>query len=380
MWCATWFDGKSRQTRRESLGTADLREAEIGLADFVARKAKVRDLSPDDVSIAEVLLRYWHGHAHKIASHEQAKFAMALWTDFWKDTPVSDLTPDRQEAFIEWLKGRGYKNSYVSRVLSVGRAALNRGYKRQELTKVPYILDELDRSDQEDKVRLTSDQMRRLLTTARDRWPHIFLFCVISLNTLHRPGAVLELRPRQVDLELRRIDFNIPGRKRTKKRRTTVPITDTLLPFLTSERDEPFVNWKGSEIRSVKSTFRRLVTAAGLPKEITPYCLRHTMAAELRRRGVPMWEVEGLLAHKVAGVTETYAKFAPDYLSQGSRAIDAYFEDLGLPFLKPTPDCVPAACYFDESEIDVDEEDLVIPEAWMVGVTGIEPVTPTMST
>ena len=35
-----------------------------------------------------------------------------------------------------------------------------------------------------------------------------------------------------------------------------------------------------------------------------------------------------MLGHKTAGITETYAKFAPDYLSQAARAVDDYFGDL----------------------------------------------------
>jgi site-specific recombinase XerD len=64
-----------------------------------------------------------------------------------------------------------------------------------------------------------------------------------------------------------------------------------------------------------------MVKEAGLPKEVTPYSLRHTMAAELRRCGVrvPAWEVQGLLGHKAVGVTEIYARFDPDYMATGSR-------------------------------------------------------------
>ncbi|WP_425483122.1 transposase [Chelativorans alearense] len=46
-------------------------------------------------------------------------------------------------------------------------------------------------------------------------------------------------------------------------------------------------------------------------------------------RGVPAWEVQGLLGHKAVGVTEVYAKFDPDYMATGSRAIDNYFAELG---------------------------------------------------
>ena len=395
MWHATWFDSSSRQTKRVSLGTADLREAQILLAEFVAKKARVQSSEPADTPLAEVLLRYWHGHVCKldsqgrlvrIASHDQAKHALALWNEFWGGATVAELRIDRQEAFVIWLKDRGYKNAYVSRVLSVGRAAINRAWKRQEIKSAPFIIDEPDRSDQKERYRLTLDEMRQLLTTAR-KWPHLHTFCMIAINTLARPDAVLDLSPRQVDLEMRRIELNPPGRKQTKKRRPVVPITETLLPYVKALDVERFVHWHGKPIASIKKVFATMVKEAGLPKEVTPYSLRHTMAAELRRRGVPAWEVQGLLGHKAAGTTEIYAKFDPDYMARGSQAIDDYFIELrsilerrGANSAKSNWICVPPALHPAEIRLPVDLKNFSTSSGWMVGVTGIEPVTPTMST
>jgi integrase len=379
MWYATWFDKRTRQTKRRSLGVEDIREAEVRLAEFVVRHSQPRNVEANEAALATVLLRYWHGHASKIASHVQARIALALWNEFWAEATISELSIARREEFARWLKDRGYKNAYVSRVLSVGRAAVNRAWKRQEITSAPFIIDEPDRSDEKAPYRLTRDEMRRLLATARE-WPHLFVFCMIALNTLARPDAVLDLSPFQVDLEDRWIDLNPRGRKQTKKYRPVVPITDTLLPFVTRRDVSRFVNWHGKPIKSIKKVFATMVRAAGLPSEITPYSLRHTMAAELRRRGVPMWEVEGLLGHKAGGITETYARFDPDYLSKGSRAIDAYFADLGLTRPESNANCVPLALHSAKSRLPANSDLSRYSEGWMVGATGIEPVTPTMST
>ena len=379
MWYATWFDKRTRQTKRHSLGVDDVREAEVRLAEFVAKRSQPHNQEPTETALAAVLLRYWHGHASKIASHVQARIALSLWNDFWCEATISELSIARQEEFVLWLKDRGYKNAYVSRVISVGRAAVNRAWKRQEITSVPFIIDEPDRSDGKEPYRLAKDEMRRLLAVARE-WPHLFTFCMIALNTLGRPDAVLDLSPFQVDLEDRRIDLNPRGRKQTKKYRPVVPITDTLVPFVTPRNVSRFVNWHGKPIKSIKKVFATMVKAAGLPSEITPYSLRHTMAAELRRRSVPMWEVEGLLGHKRARITDTYARFDPDYLSNGSRAIDAYFADLGLTFPESNLNRVPLALHSAKTRSPAVSDKPKKSGVWMVGATGIEPVTPTMST
>ena len=68
------------------------------------------------------MIRNWEGHAKEIASSEQARIALALWSDHLAECTVAELTPQRQETCIAALRAKGYKESYISRVLSVGRA------------------------------------------------------------------------------------------------------------------------------------------------------------------------------------------------------------------------------------------------------------------
>jgi integrase len=380
-----WFNAETRQTSRISHGTTDFREAEIAHYKFVIENEKPKNQQPNDALLSTCLMRYYNQHGSKIPSSTMAKVGCGLWLEFFGTDTVADLTIEKQEAFIAWLKGRGYKNAYVSRVISVGRAALNWAWKRQEISSVPFIKDERDRSDAKEAYRLSKDEMSKLLAIAAKRQPSIFMFCMIALNTLARPEAVLDLAPAQVDLEARIIKLNPHGRKQTKKFRPEVPITNTLLPLLQSRSVKRFVHKVDGEpyTTPIKTSFRRLITEAGLSKEITPYSLRHTMAVEMRRRGVPLWELQGYMGHKAGGITETYAKFGPDYLSQGSRAIDAYFADLGAMFADGAPwSLFNVACHDVPAPKVVDfnlADKLLNFNGKMVGGTGIEPVTPTMS-
>jgi integrase len=338
-----------------------------------------------DMPLGTVLTRYYEQYARNIASEEAQRHALVHWLDFWGPATIADLTIERQEEFVAWLKAGGskqerpFRNSYVSRVLSVGRAAIRRAWKRGEITSVPFIIDEPDRSDRKKPYRLDRSEMRRFLMTVQE-WPHLFTLSMIMLNTLARPEAALALSPAQVQLDDRLVYLNPNGRKQTKKHRPTVPLTETLLPFLRAADVPAFVLWNGKPIKSVKKTFALAVERAGLSSEITPYSLRHTMAKELRKRGVPAWEVKGLLGHRVPGATEDYAEFAPDYLSQGREAIDAYFKELNLSYTVPTPDYVSVACQLLDDGFFGEVDFATKSVGQMVGVTGIEPVTPTMST
>jgi integrase len=170
---------------------------------------------------------------------------------------------------------------------------LVRAWKRGELTSVPFIADvERDAEQEAERFRdLTVDEVARLLRAAA-AVPHLLSFCMISLNTLARPDAVLDLGPAQVDIKRRLIKLNPDGRKQTKKYRPVVPISDTLLPWLAQSEGPRYVLYRGRPVASVKKSFAKAVAGAGL-EDVSPYCLRHTMATELRARGVSEWEAMG---------------------------------------------------------------------------------------
>jgi hypothetical protein len=108
--------------------------------------------------------------------------------------------------------------------------------------------------------------------------------------------------------------------------------------------------------------------------EVTAYTIRHTVAAEMRKRGVPVWEVAGFLGHSSGyKTTERYAKFGPDHLAGAVKAIDGYFTNLGLAAPPPL-----ATHPLRVSSVLVLPRMGPYPTEKMVEPTGIEPVTSTM--
>ena len=264
-WCVCWFDPATRQTRRTSLRTEDLQVAKIRLAEHVTKHETLRDVEPEEVLLDVILIRYWEEHGKSIPSAEQACFALAKWSDHFGGATVSELTPQRQEAFVAALEAEGYKPSYISRILSVGRAALRRAWKRGELASVPFIADvKRDLEQEAERFRdLSMDEVARLLAAAA-RVPHLLWFCMISLNTLARPDAVLDLGPAQVDIKRRLIKLNPDGRKQTKKYRPVVPISETLLPWLEQCDGTRYVLYHGKPVASIKKSFADASSRPGL--------------------------------------------------------------------------------------------------------------------
>ena len=111
---------------------------------------------------------------------------------------------------------------------------------------------------------------------------------MLALNTLSRPGALLELRREQCSLVDRLIFLNPDGREQTRKFRPVVPITDTLLPLIQAAAPGPLVQWRGRPVRQLDRVWRETIARAELGPGIDRMTLRRTMARELRRRGVPL--------------------------------------------------------------------------------------------
>lgn len=61
---------------------------------------------------------------------------------------------------------------------------------------------------------------------------------------------------------------------------------------------------------------------------VSQYTIRHTMATWLRSKGVPKWEVEGIMGHAGDSQTDAYAKYDPNYLSHARIALDEYMIEL----------------------------------------------------
>lgn len=362
-WQRTWRDSRGVK-QRASLGTSDFEGAKVALAEWFVEHGRVVNAAPAETPVAAVLQRYLVRHGTKLPSKDVAKRGVALWEQFWEDRMVSELTVDAQEEFVAWLRalevnGRPYSEGYVRRILGVGKAALNRAFKRQEIAEVPWV--ELPAIGEPYPHTATLGQLVSFLNAippTSNLWP----YCMIRLNTGCRDDAARDLQPFQVDFVAGIVRLNPPGRIQTKKYRPDVPLTDRLREQLHSIAvTSHYVHWHGKPVKSIRRAWGATRRAAGLPAWFIPKILRHTVATELRRRGVPPWEVSGLLGHRKAGTSEIYAKFDPHYLGSARIALDALLDDLAgkVPRLRG------------QSGVSALRK--------VVGGTRIELVTPTMS-
>ncbi|MBK7011934.1 MAG: tyrosine-type recombinase/integrase [Xanthomonadales bacterium] len=324
-WYLEWRD-RGEKIRR-STGARSVEQARVKAREIILEDATIRDEQPADMPLLAVLDRYMIQHGNQLAAKSANKRAVKLWREFWGDAAVvADLTVKRQKEFSAWLYGRGYSQGYVRRTLATGKAALNRAWENQEIVQAPFV--PLPALSEAYPHFATSLQLAALLNAIPPD-SHLWTYCMIRLNTGCRGDAALDLQPFQIDRAASLIRLNPPGRKQTKKHRPVVPLTSTLRKVLDGVTGASyFVNWHGRRIISIRKTWNKLRDDARLPQWFSPKILRHTLATELRKRGVPGWEVSGQLGHcsgESHRTTEIYAKFDPQYRQgpQGDRRLDA---------------------------------------------------------
>lgn len=333
-WCRTWYDARSRQTCRVSLGESDFSAASTQLAEWVVLNSERRNADPRDVLIDEVLLRYWDKHAKHLPSADTAFLDLAAWTEHWSGRTVAEITPAEQERFRAWLPTRDGARDLgpggIDRILSTGRAALNRAVKLQELASAPFIFmmqTALDRRARPPMGRPgTLDEIAAFLDAVRSR--HLFMFTLVTCCTLFRDAATLELTEPQVDLEHWLVDGNPPGRVQTIKHRPILPVIPTLRPWLrgTAAGDgRHYVTYRNRPIESIDHSWALTVEAAGIAPGFTPYSIRHGLAREMRKRRVPSEQLSlwmGHLPRGEAATTAVYAPYEPDYLAEAAEALE----------------------------------------------------------
>jgi len=234
-----------------------------------------------------------------------------------KKTPVKNIQGD--------VTATGYSNGTIRKSLILLSAALKHAERENLITKAPHI-EKPSPPLPRDKW-ATKEQVRHLLDTIQT--PHIKLFAMLALHTVSRKQAILELKWEQVDFARKQIDFNIPGRMETTKRRVPTPMNTLLYDAMKEAQSLAYtdfvIEYLGKPVSDIKKGFNHWAAEAGLDW-ITPHTLRHTGATLMAQGGVPLWEIAGIMGDEVETVTKHYAKHCPEYLKKATSALEKIYE------------------------------------------------------
>lgn len=334
-WCRTWFDRKTRQTRRVSLGTTDIEEAKKLLTDWFVLNHKSQSKDPEDHLLSEIVARYYDKHGKYVVSASSIRTFLGYWLDFFDTRTVAEISDaELQREFQVWLRARGMKVTTVKHVLSAGRAAINYAWKRGEIVQPPFILPVSEESGEVSPPKgrpLDINEIVSLYESTAN--PNLRMFIILMIATAARPDAIRELTRDRMLIEDRLIVLNPEHRQQTKKYRPTLRMPESIVPLVEQSDETPSIHMVGGgdkPLKSVRTSWRTARAKSGLDDQVNPYSIRHTMARWLRKEGVPAWEVSAQLGHKrqELSITEIYAPYDPGYLSEATKAIDSFFDVL----------------------------------------------------
>jgi len=314
----TWQDGS--HSRRVSTRTSSRDEAEAFLAAFSLAQTSE---PVDDLTVSQALDWYWDSYAKGLMRPDNASLGIRNLKAFFGSTLAGQCNIAKQQAYVDNKRHVGYGDESIRRDLSVLSAALRRAEKHNKLDRAPPFLTLTPAPPRERW--LTRDEVAKLFRRLRrPRSRHVLLFARLALYTGARTMAILDLTWDRVNFQTGTIDYRVPGRRITKKRRTVAPMTPALRRALLSakrrSRSSHVISWAGQRLDRVAKAFIQAGIDAGL-EGVSPHVLRHTFASWAVQKGVPIYAVGKALGQTVASTTERYAKLAPDDIAAVMEAV-----------------------------------------------------------
>ncbi|MDF0490495.1 integrase [Sphingomonas sp. H39-1-10] len=348
IWQIAHYDPGARSILYKSTRHKTLEPAKKVIHAFVEVERARKPGDIDDVKLIPQLLLYYEEHGKEARSPHTIACSLRCWIGFLQqdelgsDVTVRQLGPPVTERFRKWRMGshsyttlwqgkryevnsKGVAGESVKRNIEGLKAALNHAANETRIAYVPRLpnVKQQHRSHPRD-TRLSLAQLGAIVAftrpaTGMNRW------VLLMIASACRPNAALAFDPALQHHETL-IDLHPPEWRRTKKVNPWIPCIEPLKPELEEWRAAPL-----PQVGSRRSAWRTMRAVLGLPRACIPKTVRHTVATELRRRGVPGADVSGLLGHidpamhKTSGI---YAKYDPTYLAKAKQALTEIWNEV----------------------------------------------------
>lgn len=314
-----WTEG--RRSKRVSTRTSNLAAAKAFLGQWLLMERE-QPAAGAEFTVADLWAVYYKKHVEKhVVSVDTADFSWKNLEPHFGRLTLPQIDQDCVEAYEKKRTsgkiGRPSSSGTIRRELITLRACLNWCAAPKRKMVDPKTLPAFDLpADSAPRDRwLKLEEIQSLLAAAKElrrgaRMSRVERFLWLALETAARKEAILELTWDRVDFEQRVIHYDVPGRRRTKKRRASPAISDALLPVL----KQAYKEREGDLVLDNKANVWRLIKAVAdhaKVADVSPHVLRHTAATHMARRGTPLHQIAGVLGNSVQMVEKVYAKHDP---------------------------------------------------------------------
>ena len=260
---------------------------------------------------------------------DDSLFRLRLQAEFG-DLPLSGITRQQVQVFHNDLKAGGLAGATCDHYVKLLRHALNLAVEWGMLAANPIARLHLFNEDNQVEHYLDDVQLDRLLTVLRtDPRRSVCLVALFLLSTGARLNEALKATWPQIDLANRL--WRIPASNSKSKRARSVPLNDSALDVLKQvatdgKHAQIFVSDKtGEPLRYVHKVWERLRIKAELPK-LRLHDLRHQYASFLVNSGRTLYEVQHILGHADAQVTQRYAHLSMKSLQDAANTASTMIE------------------------------------------------------
>ena len=306
-----WHREQGMPTARVSTGTSDK-----GLAEAIAGKIWAAHNKAVSDRLEDLWPIYEAARRIEIASPDNLKYAWIALQPHFGHRVGRAITRDDCRIYYAVRKSQGKADSTARTELQMLRACLNFHYKAE----APAIW--LPPASKPRNHWLKKDEVARIIETTHA--PHIKLFVILAVTTAARMSAILDLTWDRVDFENRTIDYLPPGRHKTNKGRTIVPINDRAFDALTegfeARQTDHVIEYGRKPVINIKKALKNAGDRAGI--HCSAHVFRHTAGVWMAQAGISMEKISQYMAHSTVTITERhYARFSPNYMRDASNAL-----------------------------------------------------------
>jgi integrase len=315
----TEVHGDSHRTKRKSTKTGDRLKAEEELARFLTVRGE--GSRQKAMTVSEAFDAYLRLHSIPQGNERTDRFVMTSPLAAFGDWPADGI----RDIDIENYSRRRAKGQYSSKGVNAAPSTIRREIvalqavlnfvSRKELIPGKPVFRFTKPSDGESRVVwLTEEQQTEVMQKAAELAPlTVRLFLRMALTYGVRRGAMLDLRfGDQVNFLTNTIDFNVPGRRITRKRRPSVPMTKSIRADL-----EEMLKLKKRGDRVLDATtpyqYDRFMKSIGYGW-VHAHALKHAAITLMLRAGVKEMDVARITSTDMRTIARVYRHHGHDEL------------------------------------------------------------------
>jgi integrase len=286
---------------RDQAKQAEIRRQNQTLDDGPRMSGPARELT-----LTEAGELFFENHSHRCKrSWRNDRARIVLIGRFFKNTLMKDVTPELLEEFLDRMqKQRGVADLTRNHYLGLVKAIYNRLKKwRLYRGENPAFYVEMKKVPRA-RVRFLYPAEEQLLTPVVAQDAIVWPYYVVALHTGMRLGEIARMKAEDISLSIR--DIFVPDSKSGRSRH--VPVSEELAVFLERQiaGKKPEEHALAGVIRDyVSRRFRWLCVRSSIA-DLKFHDLRHTFAARLLTKGVPIYKVSKILGHSSVVVTEQH--------------------------------------------------------------------------